>query len=124
MAPFLSIIKDLKTYQSFDKIILFHGVRYVNELTYHKIIITFLPHHEYLGDMITEQLIYYPNVTRESYKNEGRITDLIKTGKLCLDIGLLELEPEFDRVMLCGSPAMLTDACTMLDEKVDHFVAV
>ena len=86
MAPFLSAIKDPETYQRFDKVILFHDVRYVNELAYHKIITTDPPNHEYLGDMITEQLIYYPSVTRESYKNEGRITDLIKTGKLCPDI--------------------------------------
>ncbi|MBA6295809.1 ferredoxin--NADP reductase [Colwellia sp. MB02u-9] len=117
LAPFLSIIKDPETYQRFDKVILFHGVRYVNELAYHKIITTDLPHHEYLGEMITEQLIYYPSVTRESYKNEGRITDLIKTGKLCLDIGIPDLDPEFDRVMLCGSPAMLKDTCAMLDER-------
>ena len=86
LAPFLSAIKDPETYQRFEKVILFHDVRYVNELAYHKIITTDPPHHEYLGDMITEQLIYYPSVTRESYKNEGRITDLIKTGKLCPDI--------------------------------------
>ena len=57
LASFLSIIKDPETYQRFDKVILFHGVRYVNELADHKIITTDLPHHEYLGDMITEQLI-------------------------------------------------------------------
>jgi ferredoxin--NADP+ reductase len=96
----------------------------VNKLVYHKIIITDLPPHEYLEHMTTEQLIYYPNVTRESYKNEGWITDLIKTGKLCLDIGILELDPEFERVMLCGSPAMLKRACAMLDEEVDYFVTV
>ena len=123
MAPFLSIIKDPETYQYFDKVILFHGVRYVNELAYHKIITTNLPHHEYLGDMITEQLICYPSVTCQSYKNEGRITDLIKTGKLCFYIGIPELDPEFDRVMLCGSPAMLKDTCAMLDDKVGQFVA-
>jgi ferredoxin--NADP+ reductase len=107
LATFLSIIKASETYQIFGKVILFHYGGYVNELAYHKIIIIALPHYEYLGDMITEQLIYYPNVTRENYKNKGRITNLIIIEKLCLGIGILEIYPEFDRVMLCASPAML-----------------
>ncbi|MEH6446710.1 MAG: ferredoxin--NADP reductase [Oceanospirillaceae bacterium] len=117
LAPFLSIIKDPETYERFDKVILFHGVRYTNELAYHEIITKDLPTHEYLGEMIAEQLMYYPCVTRESYKNQGRITDLIKTGKLSLDLGIPTLDPVFDRVMLCGSPSMLKDTCALLDEK-------
>jgi len=116
LAPFLSIIKDPETYARFEKVVLFHGVRFTNELSYNKILTTDLPNHEYLGEMITEQLIYYPSVTREPYKNQGRITDLIKTGKLHLDIGLAELDPEFDRVMLCGSPSMLKETCAIIDQ--------
>jgi ferredoxin--NADP+ reductase len=107
LATFLSIIKASETYQIFGKVILFHYGGYVNELAYHKIIIIALPYYGYLGDMITEQLIYYPNVTRENYKNKGRITNLIIIEKLCLGIGILEIYPESDRVMLCASPAML-----------------
>jgi ferredoxin--NADP+ reductase len=117
LAPFLSIIKDPETYERFEKVILFHGVRYANELAYKNIITEDLPNHEYLGEMITEQLIYYPCVTREPYKNQGRITDLLRTGKLSLDLGIAKLDPEFDRVMLCGSPSMLKDTCAILDEK-------
>jgi ferredoxin--NADP+ reductase len=117
LAPFLSIIKDPETYERFEKVILFHGVRYANELAYKNILTEDLPNHEYLGEMITEQLIYYPCVTREPYKNQGRITDLLQTGKLTLDLGIDELDPEFDRVMLCGSPSMLKDTCVILDEK-------
>jgi len=117
LAPFLSIIKDPETYERFEKVILFHGVRYANELAYKNILTEDLPNHEYLGEMITEQLIYYPCVTREPYKNQGRITDLLQTGKLSLDLGIAELDPEFERVMLCGSPSMLKDTCVILDEK-------
>jgi ferredoxin--NADP+ reductase len=117
LAPFLSIIKDPETYERFEKVILFHGVRYANELAYKNIITEDLPNHEYLGEMITEQLIYYPCVTREPYKNQGRITDLLRTGKLSLDLGIAKLDSEFDRVMLCGSPSMLKDTCAILDEK-------
>jgi ferredoxin--NADP+ reductase len=117
LAPFLSIIKDPETYERFEKVILFHGVRYTNELAYHEIITKDLPTHEYLGEMIAEQLMYYPCVTREPYKNQGRITDLIRTGKLSIDLGIPTLDPVFDRVMLCGSPSMLKDTCALLDEK-------
>jgi ferredoxin--NADP+ reductase len=117
LAPFLSIIKDPETYEPFEKVILFHGVRYANELAYENILTEDLPNHEYLGEMITEQLIYYPCVTREPYKNQGRITNLLQTGKLSIDLGIAELNPEFDRAMLCGSPSMLKDTCVILDEK-------
>lgn len=117
LAPFLSIIKDPETYERFEKVVLFHGVRFVNEVAYHKMLSEDLKSHEYLGEMISQQLIYYPCVTRERYQNQGRITDLLNTGKLCSDVGLPKLDPKLDRVMLCGSPSMLKDTCTILDEK-------
>jgi ferredoxin/flavodoxin---NADP+ reductase len=117
LAPFLSIIKDPETYDRFDNVVLFHGVRFVNEVAYHKMLTQDLAEHEYLGDMVKEQLIYYPCVTRERYQNQGRITDLLSTGKLCEDIGLPKLDPKVDRVMLCGSPSMLKDTCAILDDQ-------
>lgn len=54
-------------------------------------------------------------VTREPFRNQGRLTDLIANGKLCADIGLPQLNPEHDRVLICGSPSMLSDLCDMLN---------
>ena len=65
LAPFLSIVKDHEIYEQFDKIILIHGVRYISELAYRDTIQEQLPKHEYLGDLISQKLIYYPLVTRE-----------------------------------------------------------
>jgi ferredoxin--NADP+ reductase len=59
-------------------------------------------------------LIYYPAVTREPYKNYGRITSLLETGKLIKDIGLPTLSVEDDRFMLCGSPSMLKSLTEIL----------
>lgn len=120
LAPFMSIIKDPETYQRFDKVILTHGVRNVSELAYQEIIGRELPENEFLGDMIKEQLIYYPTVTREQYANQGRITDLMENGKLFSDIGLPAMSPEHDRFMICGSPSMLKDTCRILDEQGFH----
>ena len=116
LAPFMSIIKDLDVYEQYDKVILTHGVRYVSELAYQDRIENELPNNEYFGDIVQDKLIYYPTVTREEYRNTGRLTDLIRSGKLAADIGLENIDPENDRFMLCGSPAMLDELTDMLDE--------
>jgi ferredoxin--NADP+ reductase len=115
LAPFMSIIKDPIIYDRFEKIILVHGVREVSEFAYYDYIKTDLQEHEYLGEAIRNQLIYYPTATREPFRNNGRLTDLIENGKLAADIGLPLLNPEHDRVMLCGSPSMLADCRRLLD---------
>lgn len=117
LAPFMSIIKDLEVYERFEKVILVHGVRQVSELAYADYIERELPKHEFLGDFIREQLLYYPTVTREPFRSQGRLTDLIASGKLCTDLGLPALDARLDRAMICGSPAMLNDTCALLDER-------
>ncbi len=67
--------------------------------------------------MVTSQLRYYPTVTREAYKNMGRITELIETGKLTNDLGLPAIDAAQDRVMICGSPGMLRDLKHMLEAR-------
>ena len=109
LAPFMSIIRDPDTYERFEQVILLHGVRQVSELAYHDYISQELPKNEFLGEMVTQQLKYYPTVTREPYKNQGRITDLMESGKLFEDLGVPKLNPAEDRVMICGSPEMLRD---------------
>ena len=115
LAPFMSIIKDPEVYERFDKVILTHGVRYVSELAYQDLIQRELPEHEYFGDIVRDKLIYYPTVTREPYENQGRLTDLMESGKLFEDIGLPPINTEDDRFMICGSPSMLKDLCKILD---------
>jgi ferredoxin--NADP+ reductase len=115
LAPFISLIQDPDTYEKFEKVILVHGVRKVNDLAYRDFITKELINNEFLGDQIKEKLIYYPTVTREAFNNQGRLTDLLTSGKLLLDIGLPPLNPSTDRAMLCGSPDMLDDTCVLLD---------
>lgn len=117
LAPFMSIIKDPETYARFDKVVLLHGVRQVSELAYQDAITNELPSNEFFGEDVRDKLIYYPSVTREPYVNRGRLTDLIESGKLFEDIGLPPLNPETDRFMICGGPAMLKDSCAMLDAR-------
>ncbi len=117
LAPFMSVIRDPEFYDAFEKIILTHGVRWKSELGYFEHITEDMPEDEHFGDLVKEQLIYYPTVTREDFGTQGRLTDLIRSGKLEQDLGLPPLNPETDRVMICGSPSMLKDLVEILHER-------
>ncbi|GHD46492.1 ferredoxin--NADP+ reductase [Marinobacter persicus] len=114
LAPFMSIIKDPEVYETYDKVILTHGVRYVSELAYQEEIEA-LPKNEYFGEMVEGKLHYYPTVTREPFRNEGRLTDAMKSGKITRDLGMPDFDIEQDRFMICGSPSMLKDTCSILN---------
>ena len=116
LAPFMSIIRDPDTYERFAKIVLVHGVRKVDELAYADLIAHDLPRHDHLGEQVRDQLVYYPTVTREPFRNQGRLPDLIANGKLCSDIGFPQIDPKTDRAMICGGPAMLKDMRAVLDD--------
>jgi ferredoxin--NADP+ reductase len=117
LAPFLSLVKDPEMYERFEKIVLVHGVRLTSELAYEEYLSQILPSDENLGDMVRDKLVYYPTVTREPYRNRGRQTDLIESGKLFVDIGQGPLDPATDRAMICGSPSMLKDLAALLDAR-------
>lgn len=117
LAPFLSIIRDPETYERFEKVILAHGVRHVTDLAFADYITEELPRDEFLGDLVTEKLIYYPTVTREDFRRRGRITQHIESGDMFRDIGLPPLNPAHDRAMICGSMAMLDELSVMLNAR-------
>lgn len=112
LAPFASIIKEPDLYQQYEKIILVHGCRQVAELAYGERLIGHVRSDEFFSEIIGNKLEYYPTVTREPFRNRGRITDLIETGRLFDDLSLPHLDIATDRVMICGSPAMLDDLRT------------
>lgn len=117
LAPFMSLIKDPETYERFEHVVLVHGVRYRSELAYRDFIEWDLTNHEYLGESVRKQLIYVPTVTRERFRYQGRVTELIETGRLYEMTHLPPLDPQTDRVMICGSPAMLADLSALLDAR-------
>jgi ferredoxin--NADP+ reductase len=117
LAPFMSVIRDPATYEKFEQLILVHGVREVNELAYHELLTEQLPQHEFLGEMVTTQLRYYPCVTREPFRTMGRVTTLIESGQLANDLMLPPLDSTTDRAMICGSPGMLRDLKLMLEQR-------
>jgi ferredoxin/flavodoxin---NADP+ reductase len=120
LAPFMSIVRDPETYERFEQVILVHGVRQVDELAYHDLLVNHLPNHEFLGELVTSKLRYYPTVTREDFVTMGRVTELINTGKLFTDLQVPALNPAEDRVMICGSPGMLRDLKVLLEARGFH----
>ncbi|RMX18099.1 ferredoxin--NADP reductase [Vandammella animalimorsus] len=117
LAPFLSTIRDPQTYERFEQVVLVHGTRFVNELAYQELITRTLPEHEVLGEYVKGKLLYYPTVTREDFHHQGRITTLIENGKLFADLGLPPINRAEDRIMICGSPAMLFDLKTLFEQR-------
>ena len=109
LAPWLSLARDPDVYERFDQVIVTHTVREVADLNYRELFETELPNDEILGELIGGKLRYYPTVTREPFQTEGRITDLIASGRLFRDLGLPAFDKAEDRVMLCGGPSVLVD---------------
>ena len=117
LAPFLAILRDPDTWERFDRIVLAHGVRHVADLAYREYFENELPNHEYFAEAVRSKFVYYPCVSREVFSHQGRIDQLLDSGKLCADVGLPPIDPANDRVMICGSPAMLKSISALLDQR-------
>ena len=117
LAPWLSVARDPDAYERFEKVIVTHTVRGVEDLAYKDFFETELPNDDILGELVAPALVYYPTVTREAFRNEGRITDRINSGVVFKDLGLdqAKFNPEEDRVMLCGSMAMIKETAALLE---------
>jgi len=117
LAPFMSLIRDPEIYERFERVVLTHGCRHIDDLAYREYLTEQLPQDPYLGEVVREKFLYYPAVTREKFIHNGRLTDLLRIGKLPADLGLPSLDPARDRFMICGSPSMLKDTCALLDSR-------
>lgn len=115
IAPFISIIKDPDVYERFETVVLIHGCRFASELGYGSDQVDATLADEFVGEIATGHLLYYPTVTREPFKHNGRVTLLLESGKLPDDLGLPALSPHDDRVMICGSEAVLADMVGLMD---------
>jgi len=109
LAPWLSLAREPEVYERFDEVIVTHTVREIADLNYRDMLDGGLQNDEVLGELIGPKLRYYPTVTREPFKTQGRITDLIASGKIFEDLGVPPLDPAVDRLMMCGGPSVLAD---------------
>ena len=109
LAPFLSMLQDLKTWEDYEHIILAYSARSTEELAYIDKIESL---QEDFGSLVDNpaKLIFIPIVTREPV--EGALTERLP--KLLLDGTLQEragiaLDVDSTHVMLCGNPDMVED---------------
>jgi ferredoxin/flavodoxin---NADP+ reductase len=117
LAPFMSLMRDPDVYERYERVIVAHTVREAKELAYRDYITGELRAHELLGEMVSEKLIYLPAVTREPFPVQGRITTRLEAGDAERQAGVAKLDPEFDRVMICGSEAMNADCKALLEAR-------
>jgi len=115
LAAFMGLVREPDAFERFDRVILVHGVRNIAELAYREYLTSGLVEDEYIGELAKAQLTYCPTVTRETFERQGRITDLLASGDFFREFGLQPLNPINDRVMICGSTAMLRDLSAMLE---------
>jgi ferredoxin--NADP+ reductase len=116
-APFASLLRDPETYEQFETVIAVEGCRFVADLEYATQVVVGVREHELLGELAADKLLYYATVTREPFHHQGRIPDLVTSGKLFQDLGLGPFDKNEDRVMLCGNPEMLADVKRLLRER-------
>ncbi|HTG39349.1 ferredoxin--NADP reductase [Sphingomonas sp.] len=118
LAPFLSLIRDPDTYERFEQVVVVHSVRRVSDLAFRDELSARLADDPLVGEQAAAQLHYVPTCTREPFENQGRIQNLIEDGKLFGDpiTGPNAFDPAEDRIMLCGSTAMINEFAKRFEE--------
>ncbi len=112
--PFASLIRDPDTYEKFSEVVLIQTTREKNELIYAKDLVSSLQQDPLIGEY-AQQLKFYPMTTREPSEHMGRITTVMESGCFFETTGLPKIHPDEDRVMICGSMAMLKDYARMCE---------
>ena len=119
-APFASLIRDPETYERFDEVIVTHTCREEKELEYSQRMVSDVLNDPLVGEMVaredgTSRLRLITSLTREPHPLEGRITTLLETGKLFEVAETPPLNKDEDRVMICGSKAMIDDTAALVE---------
>ena len=109
LAPFLSMLQDLKTWEDYEHIILAYSARSIEELAYVDKIKSL---QEDFGSLVDNpaKLIFIPVVTREPIEDAltERLPKLLLDGTLQERAGIA-LDVDSTHVMLCGNPDMVED---------------
>lgn len=103
IGPFLSMLADGEAFNRFENLVLVHGVRKGEELSYQDLIASF-------AEQYGERFRYVPFVSREPWPDAmaGRIPAAIANGQLQARVGL-EFSPELSQVLICGNPEMVKE---------------
>ena len=109
LAPFLSMLQDLKTWEDYQHIVLAYSARNQAELAYVELIKSL---EEDFGGLVEApaKFTFIPIVTREEVEGalDKRLPELLTSGKL-EEVAGEKLTQEHSHVMLCGNPDMVED---------------
>jgi ferredoxin--NADP+ reductase len=117
IAPFVSLIREPETYERFEEVILTHTCRTAAELTYGSETVAAAYDDPLVGDVARSRLRHVTTLTREPHALEGRITNLIQNGALFDTLNASAFDPQSDRIMICGSAAVLHDLKALAVDK-------
>lgn len=113
LAPWLSLIRDPEVYDRFDRVTVQHTVRNMEDLAYFDMLEGRLADDPLVAEEAAEKFHYDWVATRvpaTDGRDHRRITDRIRDGAYPLDVAT-------DRVMLCGSMAMIKETASLLEER-------
>lgn len=116
IAPFASLIRDPECYEKFDQLVLSHSCRLIAELQYGFDTVDITRNDPLVGEMVGDKLLHFTSTTREESPVMGRITNLIEDGTFFSTLGISKLDPETDRIMICGSTEMTQDLKKMFED--------
>jgi len=114
-APFASLIRDPESYEKFEQLIVTHTCRQKDELAYSIKTVAATTEDPLVGDIARDRLHLVTTTTREDSPLKGRITTLMESGQIYTHLGLPPLNRQEDRVMICGSMAMLKDVKAIVE---------
>ena len=110
LAPFMSVAREPDMYERFEQLVVVHSVRQVVDLAYREVLEARLADDPLVGEEAMNRLHYVPTVTRDDFHTKGRIGYVMESGKLFEGLdGPAKFDPETDRIMMCGSMAMIRD---------------
>ena len=115
LCPFASLIRDPEAYEKFDQLIVTHTCRETPELAYSVNTVAATKADPLVGELAADHLHLVTSTTRDDTPIKGRITALIESGVLYEELGVAPLDPAQDRVMICGSMAMLKDIKALVE---------
>ena len=114
-APFASLIRDPETYVKFETVVVTHTCREADELKYSADTVAATLDNELVGELAMGRLLYFPSTTRQESQHMGRITTLMENGEFFRALNISTLDPETDRVMICGSMHFMKDIRAIIE---------
>lgn len=111
LGPFLSMLHTVDPWESFEQVILIHGIRDHSEMAYHKEL-------EHIQQLHSQQFHYFYSVTRQPDTPHfiQHIPDLLLSNEIENSLGLA-LTANNAQVMLCGNTGMVNNCLSVLMER-------